>query len=82
MIFIETTIFTRLHKDYFTDDTYRALQNFLMESPGAGDVIQGAGGIRKIRWGCGNKGKRSGMNYLLLADEGRSNLFPNALCKK
>lgn len=64
MIFIETTLFTKLREDYLMDDAYQELQNFLVETPGAGDVIQGAGGLRKVRWGCENKGKRGGVRVI------------------
>ncbi len=64
MIFIETTWFTKLREDYLMDDPYQELQNFLVEIPGAGDVIQGTGGLRKIRWSCGNKGKRGGVRVI------------------
>ena len=49
MVFIETSIFTRKHLQYLSDDEYRELQNFLVKRPDAGDLIQGTGGIRKLR---------------------------------
>ena len=32
-----------------TDENLRELQNILLENPKAGNVIQGTGGLRKIR---------------------------------
>ena len=32
------------------DDEYRELQNELMDDPRRGDLIQGGGGIRKMRY--------------------------------
>ncbi len=49
MIFIESKLFERLRENYL-DDSYRQLQSFLLEQPLAGDVIQGTGGLRKLRW--------------------------------
>ncbi len=34
------------------------------DNPSAGDLIQGTGGIRKIRWARGNKGKSGGVRVI------------------
>ena len=57
MVFKETILFTKYLYDYLSDDEYRELQEFLMEQPYAGDVIQGTGGLRKLRWSSNSKGK-------------------------
>ena len=57
MIFIESKLFEKLRESYFDDESYKAFQNFLLEQPLAGDVIQGTGGLRKIRWATKGKGK-------------------------
>lgn len=49
MIFIETPIFTRLVQGLLSDDEYRLLQMALMIQPDLGPVIQGSGGLRKVR---------------------------------
>jgi hypothetical protein len=49
--FIEATLFTRLLPEYLTDDEYAQFQLYLANDPEAGDVIQGTGGFRKVRWG-------------------------------
>lgn len=49
MIFQETQVFTRLIKELMNDDLYREFQNFLIERPDAGDLIEGTGGLRKVR---------------------------------
>ncbi len=38
----------------------RKLESVLLENPKEGDVIQGTGGLRKIRIPMGNNGKRGG----------------------
>jgi len=43
---------------------YKQFQSYLMENPKSGDVIQGTGGIRKIRWQTKGKGKRSGIRII------------------
>jgi mRNA-degrading endonuclease RelE of RelBE toxin-antitoxin system len=64
MIFIETSLFTNLIPEYFDDDDYRELQLFLANQPKAGPVIPGTGGLRKLRWSSGNKGKRGGVRVI------------------
>jgi mRNA-degrading endonuclease RelE of RelBE toxin-antitoxin system len=64
MIFIETPIFTEDVTKLLSEDEYRALQNSLAESPDSGDVIQGTGGLRKVRWGAQGKGKRGGVRVI------------------
>lgn len=48
------------------DNDYRNLQNFLLLSPKAGDVIAGTGGLRKLRFGdpIRGKGKRGGLRII------------------
>ena len=36
----------------------------LIETPEAGKIIQGSGGIRKIRWGNDGKGKQGGSRFI------------------
>ncbi len=60
MVIIETSIFTKKISSLLNDEEYRTLQNLLVETPNLGDIIQGSGGIRKIRWGISGRGKRGG----------------------
>lgn len=64
MVFIEAASFTKYLQDYLNDDEYRELQSFLIEQPEAGDLIQGTGGLRKLRWSLNNKGKRGGARVI------------------
>ena len=71
--FIETPTFTAHLAEYLADDEYLALQTFLAEDPQAGEVLQGTGGLRKLRWTdpARRKGKRGGLRviyYYLLSD--------------
>ncbi len=40
------------------------LHNYLIQNPDKGDVIPGTGGVRKLRWAAGGKGKRGGASVL------------------
>jgi hypothetical protein len=64
--FIELPLFQRLRDEYFDDDSFKALQGELMKNPEAGDVIQGTGGLRKIRHADERrgKGKRGGLRVI------------------
>ena len=47
-----------------TDEEYTRLQWRLIESPAAGDFIQGSGGIQKIRQSAKGKGTRGGARVI------------------
>lgn len=72
--FIEAPAFTKYREDYLDDEGFRELQRGLARYPEAGDLIPGAGGIRKLRWKDPRrgKGKRGGLRivyYVFLSDE-------------
>lgn len=62
--FVELPPFERYRQELLSDEDYRAFQNELMENPEKGDLIQGLGGLRKIRIGSNNKGKRGGARVI------------------
>ena len=63
--FIETNIFTKRWKELnLTDDDLKEPQKFLLENPNAGDVMQGTGGLTKLRWALPNTGKSGGARVL------------------
>lgn len=64
MVFVELTPFVVFCTEYWTDDDLRALQNFLILSPDAGDLIRGSSGLRKIRWSVRGRGKRGGARVI------------------
>lgn len=64
MLFIETSIFTKLLPNYLTDDEYLGLQTYLMQKPDAGDLIKGASGVRKVRWAPTGVGKSGGLRAI------------------
>ena len=62
--FIETQLFTRLVKQYLSDEQYAELQIALMANPELGPVIAGTGGVRKLRWAAPGRGKRGGYRVI------------------
>ncbi len=48
------------------------LESAIVTNPAVGDVVPGLGGLRKLRFGFGGKGKRGGgraIYFLLMADD-------------
>lgn len=64
MEYIESPLFSKLLNSYFTDEEYASFQWHLAMHPKSGDVIQGSGGLKKIRWTAKGKGKRSGVRII------------------
>ena len=64
MVFVETSLFSKLLGDYLSDDEYRRLQNHLIERPDAGADIRNSSGVRKVRWRAGGKGKSGGVRVI------------------
>ncbi len=64
--FVELPPFERTRNDYMDDDAYRLLQLDLMENPTAGAVIEGTGGLRKLRQADPRRGigKRGGLRVI------------------
>jgi hypothetical protein len=56
VIFIETSLFTKLINHYLTDEAYLGLQKFLFQHPEAGNIIRQTGGVRKLGWAISGKG--------------------------
>jgi hypothetical protein len=65
-VFVELPAFERYRAEYFSDEAFTILQAILMKSPEAGDVIEGTGGLRKLRFADARrgKGKRGGLRVI------------------
>ena len=64
--FVETHIFTRRVVEMLTEREFIELQAELVGDPEGGDLIQGTGGLRKLRWreSHRSKGKRGGVRVI------------------
>jgi mRNA-degrading endonuclease RelE of RelBE toxin-antitoxin system len=62
--FIETSVFTRRITEALPDDDYRLVQEALLRRPAQGDLIEGTGGVRKLRWREDGRGKRGGLRLI------------------
>jgi mRNA-degrading endonuclease RelE of RelBE toxin-antitoxin system len=73
--FIESKLFTRLVREYLTDEEYRAVQAALIERPEAGSMIPGSGGLRKLRWRAAGRGKRGGYRVIYYAKTAQGEIW-------
>ena len=64
--FVELPAFERHRAKYLDDAAFGELQSELMRNPEAGDVIEGTGGLRKMRFmdRRRGKGKRGGLRVI------------------
>lgn len=65
-VFLELPPFERYRAQYLDDEAFRTFQAGLLRNPEAGDVIPGAGGLRKVRFvdERRQKGKRGGIRVI------------------
>ena len=65
-IFVELPAFARYREEYLDDAGFRRLQETLMANPAAGDVMEGTGGLRKLRFADSRRGRgrRGGLRVI------------------
>jgi len=61
---IETPVFQRMVVDVLPDTERNLLIEWIAGNAAAGDVIPGAGGLRKVRWQRQGMGKRGGARVI------------------
>jgi hypothetical protein len=60
----ETAPFRKKIIEVLRDDERADLIAYLAEHPSAGDLIQGTGGVRKLRWRALGRGKTGGIRVI------------------
>ncbi len=60
----ETSEFARRAKKLLSEEERSELIFFLAAHPQSGTIIEGTGGIRKMRWGRKSKGKSGGVRII------------------
>lgn len=65
-VFVELPAFERHRADYLDDAAFAELQQALMKNPEVGEVIEGTGGLRNMRYADAHrgKGKRGGLRVI------------------
>ena len=61
---VETPEFLARARGLLTEHERSELVDFLAQNPTAGDLMQGTGGARKLRWAAKGKGKRGGARVI------------------
>ncbi len=76
-VFIELSIFRTKVDALGGVDLLKSIQTEILKDPAKGDLIQGSGGIRKIRVARARSGKSGGYRvfYLDLAEKGQTYLM-------
>jgi len=63
-IIVELPEFTKKADKILTDFEKESIINYLAAHPSAGGIMQGTGGIRKLRWSAHGKGKSGGVRVI------------------
>lgn len=61
---VETPEFSTRVNRLMTEGGQELLIAYMAANPTAGDLIQGTGGVRKLRWGLEGRGKRGGARVI------------------
>jgi len=68
----ETEMFTKQAPRYWSNAEHATFVSFIANNPEAGEVVPQSGGVRKVRWSIGSRGKRGGVRVIyfnMLEDE-------------
>ena len=57
------------------DAERRAIVDYLAEHPAAGDLLEGTGGVRKLRWARAGRGKSGGVRVIYYFHSGAMPLY-------
>ena len=60
----ELPSYISLAEKHLTQEERQAIIDFLAKNPKSGDLMQGTGGVRKLRWSKGNRGKSGGVRVI------------------
>ncbi len=60
----ESPEYIRRAEKLLSDEERRDVLNYLAEHPKAGDLMEGTGGVRKLRWSRGNRGRSGGVRVI------------------
>jgi len=61
---VELPEFLKKSDKWLTKSERQSIINYLAKHPAAGDLMQGTGGIRKLRWSAKGKGKSGGVRII------------------
>jgi len=73
--FIEGPLFSKYVYDYLEEEEYAEFQGYLANNPENGDIVRGAGGVRKIRWSRKGVGKSGGVRVIYFVRNHRGEIW-------
>ncbi|TAL89119.1 MAG: addiction module toxin RelE [Candidimonas sp.] len=71
----ELPTYIRLANKLLSEDECRNLIDYLAKHPQAGDIMEGTGGVRKLRWRRGGQGKSGGVRIIYYYHDDRMPLY-------
>ncbi|WP_286876433.1 type II toxin-antitoxin system RelE/ParE family toxin [Marinimicrobium sp. UBA4509] len=72
---VELPEFIKRASNLLKDEEKASIINYLAFHPQGGDIMQGTGGIRKLRWSAQGKGKSGGVRVIYYYHNGSVPLF-------
>ena len=60
----EVPEYIRRSEKLLTEEERRDIVDYLAANPKAGDILEGTGGVRKLRWGRQGRGKSGGVRVI------------------
>jgi mRNA-degrading endonuclease RelE of RelBE toxin-antitoxin system len=72
---VETPEFLSATRKLLTEGERAVLVDYLAHNPSAGELIPGTGGVRKLRWGLEERGKRGGARVIYFYQSANIPLF-------
>jgi hypothetical protein len=60
----EVPEYIRRSEKLLTEEERREVVDYLAANPKAGDIMEGTGGVRKLRWGRQGRGKSGGVRVI------------------
>ena len=72
---VETPEFLAATRKLMDEEERSLLVDYLAHNPAEGDLIPGAGGVRKLRWGLEGRGKRGGARVIYFYHSSNLPLF-------
>jgi mRNA-degrading endonuclease RelE of RelBE toxin-antitoxin system len=64
MTIVELQLFLKNADRYLSDEELESFKDHIARNPESGAVMRGTGGVRKVRWATGNKGKSGGARII------------------
>lgn len=61
----EVPEYIRRSEKLLTEEEHRDIVDYLAANPKAGDIMEGTGGVRKLRWGRQGRGKSGGVRVFI-----------------